>query len=405
MIEIKTLFILGAGASYPYGYPLGKQLVLDIINDMEDEIFFPTNELVSEQSGVRWTNNASRNNGVLYNLNLDSLTTLSKKIKDNPNGDFLPPNRYSSPESDEYTFLGTPVIKIRISLIDKFNALRKALKIFDPISIDAFLRDNPSHKIAGKMMIVYSLLKRENPDKFMMSGGSEADNWYASFLNDLISDCADDREKLLLNDVSILTFNYDVSLDYYLSNRFSQIEGFQEVVDSRDANKKIYEKFLANNLKIEHVYGQIRDGIVNNYGEYFDKNLSENNAKNINLNLNRFIYSFDSYAAIHTMYDDRNNKEKNESINKFKTKIMEAKEIIFIGFGFDRDNLNQIGFPNSKNAMRKMMKDKTIRYLNYGGCMTSLDQQFDELKKNGSKNIEIIRSIATSITSAYMNDF
>lgn len=42
MFSKSTLFILGAGASLPYGYPTGLNLVKEIINNIDkDEIFFP----------------------------------------------------------------------------------------------------------------------------------------------------------------------------------------------------------------------------------------------------------------------------------------------------------------------------------------------------------------------------
>jgi hypothetical protein len=38
MFKEETLFILGAGASYPYGYPLGKALVIDIVNNINNAL-------------------------------------------------------------------------------------------------------------------------------------------------------------------------------------------------------------------------------------------------------------------------------------------------------------------------------------------------------------------------------
>lgn len=42
MFKSETLFILGAGSSYPYGYPLGKELVKHIIDNIKsDQILIP----------------------------------------------------------------------------------------------------------------------------------------------------------------------------------------------------------------------------------------------------------------------------------------------------------------------------------------------------------------------------
>lgn len=56
----------------------------------------------------------------------------------------------------------------------------KALVDFDPVSIDAFLRDHPAYSKAGKIMIVYSLLKHENKSAFTFNH-EEKDNWYSFF--------------------------------------------------------------------------------------------------------------------------------------------------------------------------------------------------------------------------------
>ena len=42
MFRNKTVFVLGAGASKPYGYPIGRELIDDIIDNIErDKIFLP----------------------------------------------------------------------------------------------------------------------------------------------------------------------------------------------------------------------------------------------------------------------------------------------------------------------------------------------------------------------------
>ena len=67
MFNTKTLFILGAGASAPYGYPIGKQLIQNIIDDMEDFIFIPKYQ--SKKRPPYWNENDKKNN-VLYSFNL-----------------------------------------------------------------------------------------------------------------------------------------------------------------------------------------------------------------------------------------------------------------------------------------------------------------------------------------------
>lgn len=51
MFNKQTCFVLGAGASCPYGYPLGKGLIDAILRDMEDEVylFAPTSQSTIEE--------------------------------------------------------------------------------------------------------------------------------------------------------------------------------------------------------------------------------------------------------------------------------------------------------------------------------------------------------------------
>jgi Fic family protein len=123
--------------------------------------------------------------------------------------------------------------KIRIGQIKEFAGLKKSLNEFNPISIDTFLCHNKSHQEAGQTMIIYSLLKCENEKVFSYwwqteredrSGNKiESDNWYCNLINDLLLDCSDKPEKLLDNKLHIVTFNYDMSIDYYLYDQLKNI--------------------------------------------------------------------------------------------------------------------------------------------------------------------------------------
>ena len=112
------------------------------------------------------------------------------------------------------------------------------------------------------------------------------------------------------------------------------------------------------------------------------------------------------------MYQDRKGSEKKEILF---SQLNEAEDVIFIGFGFDRDNLNQLGLPTDYNAwhMFCVSKEKgTIRCLNYKGSITGLSKDFEELITDplnkyrfNRRKPSIIESTATTISDAYQNDF
>lgn len=439
MFNTKTLFILGAGASVPYGYPIGKKLIHNIIEDMEDSIFIPRYQ--SKNTPPYWNENDKKNN-VLYDFNscIEGFKQISLYADESEPRHFEPYNNnglfkiYYTSKSNPLNFAHQFFFQTQIKQVDAFAQLKNALEILDPVSIDAFLRDNPSYAQAGKMMILYSLLKREDPSKFNINQSD--DNWYSLLLNDLVSECADSPNKLSENKIKFITFNYDVSLDYFLHSRLKKIENF---VKSDDKSESPADSFL-NALDIEHVYGYLYSLVnTDQYGKYID--ISEDNKfPNIQIswvgsatqqssspsltslkliqNFKRFIFSFDQYNNIKTMYDERNNPtERDQMIVKHKEALQWAEEIIFIGFGFDRDNLNMLGIPDTLSEYTQMLPGKTIRYLNYKGMMTSLSFEFKNIqeernallnitsRKDKSKTINIIQSTADTICSAYQNDF
>ncbi len=431
MFNTETLFILGAGASVPYGYPNGKELIQNIIDDMDDEIFIP--KYLSEKPPPYWNEYDIKNN-IFYDFN--KCVDVLKKVA--PYSDDVE-QPYLSQRSGDGTLkivfnhahnkdhFTETFFRAKIKQIDIFNSLKNTLRIFDPISIDAFLRDNPSYAKAGKIMILYSLLKREDPNKFTINQCT--DNWYPLLLNDLVSECADDPEKLSRNKIRFITFNYDVSLDFYLRSRIRQIEIFLK----QHGNPSSPAESFLSTLEIKHVYGQLYTSVnYDAYGRYMEDSSEKKQLANINVdwggrssysnppvlplslikNFKRFVYGFDQFDNIKTIYDERNSPiEKEKMISANSKAIRWAKESIFIGFGFDRDNLNMLGIPDNLFKFRKMFSGKTIRYLNYKGLMNSLAREFDKLEresKNGAKthkNINVIQSTADSICSAYQNDF
>ncbi|MBI2791140.1 MAG: hypothetical protein HYX61_04200 [Gammaproteobacteria bacterium] len=398
MLRTRTLLILGAGASFPYGYPLGKKLINCILGDMNDEILIP---MVAKTASYSIECEFSKIKPIFSHIVESGLSKRYPLVQERD-------ETYTSRELRDKNQRLLRFVKMKIIKIDMFKKLHDALIDFDPISIDAFLRDNPSHAEAGKIMIIYSLLKREQQDKFTLQKNS--DNWYSLFLNDLISECSDDPNKLLLNQIRITTFNYDLSLDFYLQSKLNKVEVFSK----KENNTTLSEQFLKN-LKIKHVYGKMYNLDEISYGDYAGRILRQDPDgptyhNDLTPNFERFIFAFNKYENIKTMYDERNFVGMKEEIAINKKDLIWAEEIIFIGFGFDRDNLNMLGIPDNLQGYNEVLPVKTIRYLNYKGEMRSLSQEFKTLERicridNNSKGVTIIQSDADTICSAYQNDF
>lgn len=157
MIENKTVFVLGAGASCPYGYPSGIKLREDIISNFCDQ----------------------------YQHYMDADPNLKQDIT------------MESNKAKGFT--------------DKFK--KSSTK-----SIDLFLARNTEFKDVGKKAIAFRILDAEYHSKFRESMKDRSLDWY-SYIFDRLTDGLvkkDDYSRFCENNVSFITFNYDRSLEHFL---------------------------------------------------------------------------------------------------------------------------------------------------------------------------------------------
>ncbi|MFH1081655.1 MAG: hypothetical protein V1766_15575 [Pseudomonadota bacterium] len=192
MIDVPTLFILGAGASKPYGYPLGTELRTEIINNFL-MIF----------SGI---------------INMSPLRERDKNEHLRGAKDFI-----------EH-FAKAPVT-----------------------SIDKYLAFNPSFKYYGKIAITICIVQREMQSTFLdqMEEPFKKQDWYRLLFNRMIStfNGPDDYKKFPENQIAFITFNYDRSLEHFLFSSFQH--NFWQQRGKFERTLKDYLPF-----PIIHVYGQ-----------------------------------------------------------------------------------------------------------------------------------------------------
>jgi hypothetical protein len=159
MIEKRTVFILGAGASCPYGFPTGSELV----------------ERICKQF--------IRSSGELL---------LSLAVRDPSK-----PDR----RAEAYEFVGV-LSKSRVQ------------------SIDLFLSRNPEFITVGKIAIILAILSAEAASLFRgeMPKEKERVDWYTDLLRNLTDGLVrkQDFSRFGDNKVSFITFNYDRSLEHFL---------------------------------------------------------------------------------------------------------------------------------------------------------------------------------------------
>lgn len=234
-IKENTVLILGAGASIPYGFPDGDQLISQII-----ECAGTDNEIIE----------------------------IAKKY-----------NKYPQ------TFkLG--VQNIREELIED-----------RPSSIDVFLagREKDTQEV-GKLLVEHSLVKFYSKNKFK----NEEGQWYKELYKMLNFD--EELHQFGNNKLSIISFNYDTSLDNFLEKRLKA-----------DYKKHHPDEVMAQlkRLPIFHIYGQI--------GQYQYDSTGQVISNGITL-----------MGECNCMADVQN-------------RLRLAERIVFIGFGYHKENLSILG--------------------------------------------------------------
>jgi len=177
MIDKLTVFILGAGASVPYGYPTGNELRLNICNKFTQKI-----------ESLLIANSA--------NLSDDEIKDTLEEAR---------------------------------RLTDTF------FKSSTP-SIDLFLARNPIFSDIGKKAIVTSILECEKNSRFRERISDKAKDWYTYLFQKMIENLIDPKSyfDFSQNQVAFITFNYDRSLEHFfyesLINAFSTATE-REIID------------------------------------------------------------------------------------------------------------------------------------------------------------------------------
>lgn len=194
MIEEPTLFILGAGASKPYGFPTGRELRRIIIASFSSDF----KSLLAADSSLR-------------------------------------------------TFERDRHIEKANEFVDHFSR--------SPVySIDQYLALNQMYQHYGKIAIAYYIRMSEIKSKFLEQAAPRYhdEDWYGLIFNRMIAGLKQpqDFEKFRENRVAFITFNYDRSLEYFLYTSFLNtfLQGRREFEDR--LNEIIH-------FPIIHVYGQI----------------------------------------------------------------------------------------------------------------------------------------------------
>jgi hypothetical protein len=327
MFTEPTVFILGAGASWHYGYPTGEELVKKVLEKAE----------------------------LLSNFLENSVHTVNLQWPK-----FVEPAK---------TNVVDEVRRNWQVVLDKCKALKAGLEQVRPLVIDYYLGWNASFKDLGRLLIAWVILDCER--RCMEAGGGNInrrgqnpvanlklfnDDWCRFLLHKLAINCKTSSD-LFKNQVKFVTFNYDLSLEIALSNGLAHIQLLKPQVI----------EFLAED-RIFHIYGKVRNGIVPSTLAWSDE---AKNPKALDgpalLNYQRGYKDFlDALyeASLSIRVIGPEDKGSDEAvIQKAREAIERATYVYILGYGFDENNSKRLGFQQSlsHNGLKKF-----VHFTNFG---------------------------------------
>jgi hypothetical protein len=194
----------------------------------------------------------------------------------------------------------------------------KSFLVSQAYSIDAFLgRRWQEFETVGKAAIAHALLGAERGcDLF---NENHADHWYQYLANELVADST--WETFDPSWLSIVTFNYDRSLEVFLCRALQEVFGKSEA--------EVVARL--RQIPIVHVYGSLGSPWPGDEGFL---PLSTNDIE---------AAVAPAAARIRVIPEGRNEAP---TILQARQLLREARSICFLGFGFDQVNVARLGAPD-----------------------------------------------------------
>lgn len=329
MINLPTVLILGAGASSPYGYPTGDKLKESIIQLAE---------------AICVARNTAPARVFNYNVHADLIQRarlmFSSQMKFESQQEFGKRERHQE-----------------FATAFKEDGICK--------TIDRFLYEYDEFEEIGRFYAVLTLLicqykkqvsqpslksptLEDAPDK------TDLDPWYEDLAEQLKRRCA--TPSMLENDNSlkVLTFNYDRSLDLYL----------KEFLAASPRHKGAdWSKAVA----IEHLYGELPSAPT-----------GEGAITTMDLPL----HAWKNRSSIR-LIGDRNRAD----IEKIHSLIEGSNRVVFVGFGFDDENMELLGLP-------RVLRGRTTACHNY------LSEGSSDMSGTNRKTRDLFRTWSADLGSS-----
>jgi hypothetical protein len=204
-----------------------------------------------------------------------------------------------------------------------FFEFREAFRRSGQSSVDAFLEHRTDFIHVGKLAIAYCLIPYEAEDAFFQSGNSRGGDWYQYLFGRLNAPF----EEFGQNKLSVITFNYDRSLEHFLLTTLQHSHGktFNECAD-----------LLMNNIPIVHVYGQLSE-----------RRYPHPEARQYSPTRQRFDVVASAASGIKIL------SETGPKLDEARRLLVDADRICFLGFGYHQLNVKRLAI--DKSAFKRIV--------------------------------------------------
>ena len=202
---------------------------------------------------------------------------------------------------------------------DEFSKFREAFLKSGQPSVDAFLERRPEFLDVGKLAIAFCLMPFEKEENLYYPNPSRGGDWYEYLSVKLNSSF----EEFGQNRLSIITFNYDRSLEQYLLNSLINLHG-----KTRDECAEALAQ-----IPIVHVYGQLGERPCPQQGSQMYRPDQMEIPKHV-----------ETAAAGIKLYHE----EAEEASIGARELPSRAKRICFLGFSYNQFNVSRLKLGRSK---------------------------------------------------------
>ncbi|MCP4707690.1 MAG: hypothetical protein GY869_03615 [Planctomycetes bacterium] len=209
--------------------------------------------------------------------------------------------------------------------LDLWGEFVQKLDDAEPASIDAFLnvQDEKFYEV-GKASIAMALKPYEVNSVNMFNRNKNKEHWYKILWHYLSDDCTN-LKHFQSNKLTIITFNYDRSLEYYLYNKIRSFFPY-----SSPSHAKECGRILSNTINFFHVYGS------------FGKLPWQSNNEEPYIEYDQGIFSKNSLDHCLNNIKIIKEVERRGTEGPYLEKLNEAQRIYFLGFAFHPENMKAI---------------------------------------------------------------